>query len=91
MIDLSVGATARLSALLTAGLIDDHPERVVPVLLAVLAVAALIGLINGLMVVRLRFDPLIATLISFTVLSGVALAYTQTPIGGIPSGTSRHE
>lgn len=89
MIDLSVGATARLAALLTAGLIDDHPERVVPVLLLVLAASALIGLVNGLMVVKLRFDPLIATLISFTVLSGVALAYTRTPIGGIPTEASR--
>jgi ribose transport system permease protein len=84
MIDLSVGATARLAALLTAGLIDDEPGRVVWAILVVLAVAAVIGLANGLMVVKADFNPLIATLISFTVLRGVALAYTREPIGGVP-------
>lgn len=84
-IDLSVGATARLSALLTAGLIDDDPSRVVWAILAVLAVATSIGLVNGLMVVKVRFEPLIATLITFTVLRGVALVYTQEPVGGVPS------
>ena len=83
-IDLSVGATARLAALLTAGLIDDDPGRVIWVLAVVLAVSAVIGLANGLMVVKADFNPLIATLITYTVLRGVALVYTQQPIGGIP-------
>jgi ribose transport system permease protein len=87
-IDLSVGATARVAALLTAGFIDDSPARVVPVILGVLVVGALIGSINGAMVVWLRFHPLIATLITFNLLSGAALAYTTGPIGGIPSGTA---
>src|SRR5690606_11734672 len=82
-IDLSVGATARLAALLTAGLIDDDPGRVIWVLAVVLAVSAVIGLANGLMVVKADFNPLIATLITYTVLRGVALVYTQQPIGGI--------
>lgn len=83
-IDLSVGATARLAALLTAGLIDDDPSRVLWVLVVVLAISAVIGLANGLMVVKADFNPLIATLITYTVLRGVALVYTQEPIGGIP-------
>lgn len=83
-IDLSVGATARLAALLTAGLIDDEPGRVAWAILVALAVSAVIGLANGLMVVKADFNPLIATLISFTVLRGIALAYTQEPIGGVP-------
>jgi ribose/xylose/arabinose/galactoside ABC-type transport system permease subunit len=86
-IDLSVGATARVAALLTAGFIDDSSARVVPVILGVLAVGALIGCVNGAMVVWLRFHPLIATLITFNLLSGAALAYTTGPTGGIPSGT----
>lgn len=89
-IDLSVGATARLSALLTAGLIADDPSRVVWALLVVLLVAAAIGAVNGAMVVWLRFNPLIATLITFTVLRGAALVYTSGPIGGIPSEASRY-
>ena len=86
-IDLSVGASARVAALLTAGFIDDSPARLVPVVLGVLVVGALIGSINGAMVVWLRFHPLIATLITFNLLSGAALAYTTGPIGGIPSVT----
>lgn len=86
-IDLSVGATARVSALLTAGFINDDPARVIPVILGVLVVAAFIGVVNGAMVVWLRFHPLIATLITFNLLSGAALAYTTAPIGGIPSET----
>lgn len=90
MIDLSVGATARLAALLTAGLIDDEPGRVVWAILVVLVVAAVIGLANGLMVVKADFNPLIATLISFTVLRGVALAYTREPIGGVPFDVTQY-
>ena len=86
-IDLSVGATARVAALLTAGFINDEPLRIVPVIFGVLLVAALIGAVNGAMVVRLRFHPLIATLITYNLLSGAALAYTTAPIGGIPSDT----
>jgi ribose transport system permease protein len=86
-IDLSVGATARVSALLTAGFINDDPVRILPVVLGVLVVSALIGAINGAMVVWLRFHPLIATLITFNLLSGAALAYTTGPVGGIPSET----
>lgn len=84
-IDLSVGATAKLSALLTAGITDDDPSRLLVAVVVALAVSALVGALNGGMVVGLRMNPLIATLITFTLLRGVALAYTQTPIGGIPS------
>jgi ribose transport system permease protein len=84
-IDLSVGATARVAALLTAGFINDDPARVVPVILGVLLVAAFIGVVNGAMVVKLHFHPLIATLITFNLLSGAALAYATGPVGGIPS------
>lgn len=89
-IDLSVGATARLAALLSAGVIDDDPSRVVPALLLVLGGAAVVGAANGAMIVWLRFNPLIATLITFTLLRGVALVYAQGPVGGIPSEATRY-
>ena len=88
-IDLSVGSTARLAALLTAGLIDDDPGRAAWVPLVVLGVAASVGVVNALLVVRLRIEPLIATLITFTLLQGAALAYTTEPIGGIPFEQAR--
>ena len=79
-----------VAALLTAGFIDDNPARIVPVILGVLVVGALIGSINGAMVVWLRFHPLIATLITFNLLSGAALAYTTGPIGGSPGDRRDH-
>jgi ribose transport system permease protein len=88
-IDLSVGANARLAALLTAGIMNDDPAKILPAILVALAVAALVGAVNGAMVVWLRFNPLIATLITFTVLRGAALVYTQGPVGGIPFEASR--
>jgi ribose transport system permease protein len=88
-IDLSVGATARIAALLTAGLIDNDPVMVAPVILIVLTICAAIGAVNGVMVVWLRFNPLIATLITYTVLRGAALVYTQRPIGGVPPVVTR--
>ena len=88
-IDLSVGSTARLSALLTAGLINDDPSRVWWVPLVVLAAAGLVGVANAVLVVRLRVEPLIATLVTFTMVRGIALAYTVDPIGGIPFEQAR--
>ena len=85
-IDLSVGATAKLSALLTAGLIDGQPGRVVPVILLVIAIGAAIGVGNGLLINRLRVSPFIVTLGTWSVLTGFALGYSVTPVGSIPSG-----
>ena len=46
-VHLTAAGHERVAALLTAGLIDDSPVRVVPVVLGVLVVGALIGSING--------------------------------------------
>lgn len=84
-IDLSVGATVKLTTLLTAGLIDGHTARVMPVTLLVLGVGASIGAANGLLITRLRVSPFIVTLGTWSVLNGIAFAYSVTPVGSIPS------
>lgn len=71
-IDLSVGAMVALSSVLCAGL---PLIAGVPVYLSVpaaLAVGALVGLINGFTVTRLRIPALIATLAMMSVARGVA-------------------
>lgn len=71
-IDLSVGAVVALSSVLCAGL---PLIAGVPVYLSVpaaLAVGALVGLINGFTVTRLRIPALIATLAMMSVTRGVA-------------------
>ncbi len=88
-IDLSVGATAKLAALITSGVMDDRASMALPAVAIALGVSAFVGVLNGLMIVRAKIDPLVATLITFTLLKGVSLAYTRTPIGGIPSELTR--
>lgn len=83
-IDLSVGATLALSAVVTA----DLMQKGVPVFAAVLiglALGALLGLVNGLLVSRTKVPPFIVTLGMMTVARGLTLTYTQgRPITGLP-------
>src|SRR5579875_1571852 len=51
--DLSIGATANLSAIVAVWLLNNHGWAVVPVILVAVAVGALVGVINGLIVIRL--------------------------------------
>jgi ribose transport system permease protein len=69
-IDLSVGAIAALSTCI-AVLVQDH-VGFVPSLIAVLAVATLIGLFNGLIVEKLGLNSIIVTLAMGTALHGAA-------------------
>lgn len=88
-IDLSVGSMAKLSTVLTAGLIDGEPSRVVPVVALVLVTGALVGYINGTLSTRLNVAPIIVTLGTFSVLEGLAFAYTSVPVGAMPGGMTR--
>jgi ribose transport system permease protein len=53
------------------------PEFAIPILLAI---GAIIGAINGVMIARFRFPPVIATLGTFFVLSGVDLDLVPDPV-----------
>ena len=83
-IDLSVGGTVSLSAVLAmmafkAGM----PGPLLP--LACLAIGAILGLLNGVLVARLKIFPLIVTLGTFYVYSGLALSLTGGAAqGGVP-------
>jgi ribose transport system permease protein len=85
-IDLSVGSLISLTACLTSGLINNSPDRVVPVVLVVLAVGMLVGFVNAGLVVALRVHPLIVTLGMGAVLQGVTLLYALGPVGRVPRG-----
>lgn len=74
-IDLSVGGMASLSAVLAMlALKAGLPAVLLPP--ACLVVGACLGLVNGLLVTRLRILPLIVTLGTFYVFSGLALSLT---------------
>lgn len=81
-IDLSVGGTVSLSAILgMLALKAGLSPALLPVACGL--VGLLLGACNGALVTRLRIMPLIATLATFFVYSGLALALTG---GGAQSG-----
>lgn len=85
-IDLSVGPTAALSAVIGASLMVAG----IPVPLAVMAalgVGMLCGLFNGVLIAYAGLQPFIVTLGGLSLYRALALIYTGgNPIFGIPSG-----
>lgn len=86
-IDLSVGSVVALSSALAAGLAaraDTLPHGAqagqgFPPLLALaaaLAIGAILGMVNGLLIVRGRIPPFVATLAMLAVARGLTLVYT---------------
>ena len=85
-IDLSVGSLISLTSCLTSGLINNNPDRIIPVVIGVLTLGMLVGFINAGLVVALRVHPLIVTLGMGAVLQGVTLLYALGPVGRVPRG-----
>jgi ribose/xylose/arabinose/galactoside ABC-type transport system permease subunit len=83
-IDLSIDGIVTVAAMLTSGLIDGDPTRVVPVVAAVLLIGTLIGALNGALTVLLRVHPLIVTIGMASVLQGAGLLYSLNPPGSVP-------
>ena len=83
-VDLSVGAVAALSGALAAGLATRNGLGTYPAMLLALSVGAVIGAINGAMIVWGRIPPFVATLASMAVARGLTLVYTEgIPISGL--------
>ena len=61
-IDLSVANLISVAAVLASFIMQGRPEMMLPAVAAVLAVSAVVGLVNGVLVARLQVNPLIATL-----------------------------
>lgn len=84
-IDLSVGSTASLSAIIMASLWSGlHLNIWVAFTLGVMA-GMLLGAINGLIITRLRTEPLIATLATNFIYASIATALAgDNPPSGFP-------
>lgn len=80
--DLSVGATMTFVAVISADLMNGANENIALALLAGFGLAILIGLINGLLVTRVKIVSFIVTLAMMIGLQGAVLLYT----GGVPQG-----
>jgi ribose transport system permease protein len=88
-IDLSIaplmGFTNILLVTKLFGTVLGGPEFAVPILLAI---GAAVGAINGFMIARLRIPPVIATLGTYFVLSGLDLRLVPNPVTAGPNWTN---
>jgi ribose/xylose/arabinose/galactoside ABC-type transport system permease subunit len=80
-IDLSVGSVIKLSALMSATLMNGKPENIAVAIIATLAMGAVIGLVNGLLITKVRIAPFIVTLGAYSILRGIAYSVTTKPVG----------
>ena len=81
-IDLSNGMVVTLVDVLAAGILKGKDTLLVPVLLLTIGLGTMIGLINGLLITKVKIPPLVCTLGMFGILKGIAYIYT----GGAPKG-----
>lgn len=85
-LDLSIGFAASLHGILVTGFIV-HDKLPIPLaVLMVVALGAVIGLVNGFIVTKIKVNSVIATLGVGTILTGIAFAYSAgVPIvAGVP-------
>lgn len=83
-IDLSVASLISASAVVTSVVMNGEPSMMLPAILAVLALGAVVGLINGLVISKLEVNPLIATLGMSLVIQGVLSAFYNNFAGKVP-------
>jgi ribose transport system permease protein len=89
-IDLSVPGTFTLAAMIMVGVTDGSDSLIPVALLTAIGVAALIGLVNGLLIGGLKLNPLIVTLAVGQVVIGLVNRYGRTfPVQSqVPPGLS---
>lgn len=74
-IDLSMGAAISLLANILVGVSKGSDDRMLKAVITVFVVAAIIGLVNGLLVAVLDLNPLIVTLATSLIILGINTEY----------------
>lgn len=83
--DLSVGYVASFVGLIVVGFMSYQGLPIWLSMLCALAIGTGLGLVNGIMVTKVRINAVIATLGMGTILTGVGFTYSAFPIAtGIP-------
>ncbi|MBI4261777.1 MAG: ABC transporter permease [Actinobacteria bacterium] len=77
-IDLSVPGTMSLAAVIMVGVGGQSDERVVTAILIALGAAAIVGLVNGILIGGLKLNPLIVTLAVGQIATGAVFRYGRT-------------
>ncbi len=83
-IDLSVASLISATAVLASVVMDGAPAMILPAVVAALALGALVGLTNGLIVTGLKVNPLIATLGMSLIIQGCLSAFVSNFAGSVP-------
>ena len=82
-IDLSVGMVMVLANCLASSIVDGSPVMTTLGVVGVLAVGAMCGAINGLIVIYGRLQPIVTTIATGAVYYGAALALRRVPGGDV--------
>jgi ribose/xylose/arabinose/galactoside ABC-type transport system permease subunit len=83
--DISVGANMGFVSVVTALMMTDYQTGVAPAIVVGLAVAALVGLVNGVLIAGLGVNPFAATLGMLTFLLGFGNVLSNgASVGGLP-------
>ncbi len=77
-IDLSTPGTLTLSALIMVGASGGSNDRILAALVTAIGVAALIGLVNGILIGGFKLNPLIVTLAVGQIVVGLISRYVRT-------------
>lgn len=83
-LDLSVGAQITMVDVVASNILNGSDQMLIPVVLLCLALCAVVGLVNGLIIVGRRVPPFIVTLGMLSVVQGATFVYT----GGAPRGAT---
>ncbi len=87
--DLSVGAVLALSGTVVARIVLNGMDQL-PAVLLVLVMGGLIGAVNGLLVTKVKINPLVATLGTLSIARGIAQVMTEgISISGLPASFGR--
>lgn len=84
MVDLSIGSTMYLSAAIGTILIVRKNVPIILALLAVAAICIIIGIINGLVIDKFDMSPMIATMATMIVIRGLAQYITNSVVISLP-------
>ncbi|MDH3730987.1 MAG: ABC transporter permease [Acidimicrobiia bacterium] len=89
-IDLSTPGTLVLAAMIMAGVGQQSNGRIGIAILTAVGVAAIIGLVNGILIGGIKLNPLIVTLAMGQVVVGIVSRYVRTfPVqSAVPTGLS---
>jgi len=87
--DLSIGSILALSGVVSGVLIVDHEMSILVAVLGGIAAGAICGLINGLIVTKIRINALIATLATMGIFRGITQLISGTGVGIITDDFAR--